>query len=54
MSFKQMYTKIMTDVSIFSFLIKGPGGDEETLEELSNRHHQNIIVTKKPETQRTQ
>ena len=29
-----MYTKIMTDVSIFSFLNKGPGGDEETLEEL--------------------
>ena len=29
-----MYTKIMTDVFIFSFLIKGPGGDEETLEEL--------------------
>ena len=29
-----MYTKIMTDVSLFSFLIKGPGGDEETLEEL--------------------
>ena len=28
-----MYTKIMADVSIFSFLIKGPG-DEETLEEL--------------------
>ena len=24
----------MNDVSIFSFLIKGPGGDEETLEEL--------------------
>ena len=29
-----MYTKIMTDVSIFSFVIKGSGGDEETLEEL--------------------
>ena len=28
-----MYTKIITDVSIFSILIKGPGGDEETLEE---------------------
>ena len=24
----------MTDFSIFSFLIKGPGRDEETLEEL--------------------
>ena len=30
-----MYTKIMTDVFLFYFLIKGPGGDEETLEELS-------------------
>ena len=29
-----MYTKIMTDVSLFSFLINGPGGDEETFEEL--------------------
>ena len=29
-----MYTKIMTDVSPISFLIKGPGGDEVTLEEL--------------------
>ena len=29
-----MYTKIITDVSIFSFLIKDPGEDEETLEEL--------------------
>ena len=28
-----MYTKIICDVSIFSFLINGPGGDEETLEE---------------------
>ena len=24
----------MTDVSLLSFLIKGPGGEEETLEEL--------------------
>ena len=44
----------MMDVSLFSCLIKGPGGDEETLESLSSRPHQNIIVTKKPETQRTQ
>ena len=29
-----MYTKIMTDVSLFSFLIKGPEADEETLKEL--------------------
>ena len=29
-----MYTKIKTDVSLFSFLIKDPGEDEETLEEL--------------------
>ena len=29
-----MYIKIMADVSLFSFLLKGPGGDEETLEEL--------------------
>ena len=49
-----MYTKIMTAVSIFSFLIKGSGGDEETLEELIEPTHQNIIVTKKRETQRTQ
>ena len=30
----QMYTKIMIDISIFSTLINGPGGDEETIEEL--------------------
>ena len=44
----------MTDVSIFSFLINDPGGDEETLEELIEPTPPNIIVTKKPETQQTQ
>ena len=48
-----MYTKIMTDVSIFSFLIKGPGGDEET-RRAYRAPHENIIVTKIQETQRTQ
>ena len=36
----------MTDVSLFSFLIKDPGGDEETLEELIEPNLGNIIVTK--------
>ena len=50
-----MYTKkIMTDISLFSVLIKGPEGDEETIEELSSQSNHNIIVIKIYETQRTQ
>ena len=42
----------MTDVSLFSFLIKGPGEEEETLEELiePSRPHHNIVITKIQET----
>ena len=34
MQFREIYTKIMTNVSLSSFLIKSPVGDEETLKEL--------------------
>ena len=49
-----MYTKIMTDVSLFYFLIKGSAGDEEILEELIEPTNHNIIVIKIKKTQRTQ
>ena len=44
----------MIDVSIFSFLIKGPGGDEESLEEVIEPTPPKDNITTKSETQRTQ